>query len=192
MTIKDVLGLKIIRNGVSENKLESVIQQFPEASIIEKEVHSGNYNAVHYIIELKVDFENIIQKFKTKHDQAMFKNRGLPEKQLVNDFEAFVRNGADTVQVDLILTTFDELVESEIGRSMHEARIFKQRRHQNSFGNIPINIEYLIEYLLAVGLSPVVHIDRIPIKIWGRYLPDALSYHVRSLYNMPGYSFVHP
>ena len=166
MTIKDVLGIKVIRNGVSENKLESVIQRFPEASIIEKEVHSGNYNAVHYIIELKVDFENIIQQFKAKHDRAMFDNRGLPEKQLFKDFEAFVRTGSDTVQVDLILTTFDELIESEIGRSMHEARIFKQRRHQNSFGNIPINIEYLIEYLLAVGLSPVVHIDRIPIKIF--------------------------
>ena len=75
---------------------------------------------------------------------------------------------------------------------MHEARIFKQRQHQSSFGNIPTNIEYLIEYLIAVGLSPAVHIDEIPIKIWGRYLPDTLSHRIRSLYNMPGYSIIHP
>jgi hypothetical protein len=192
VTIKDVLGVKVIQNGVSESKLESVIDRFSGAAIIEKEIHTGNYNAIHYVIELKVDIQDIILKFKSRHKQAMFSNRGLPEDRLLEDFEAFVGTGSDTVQLDLIFTTFDELIESEIGRSMHEARIFKQRQHQSSFGNIPTNIEYLIEYLIAVGLSPAVHIDEIPIKIWGRYLPDTLSHRIRSLYNMPGYSIIHP
>lgn len=192
MTIKDVLGIKVIQNGVSESKLESVIGQFPGVVVLEKEEHAGNYNAVHYVIELKVDIQDIIHKFKVRRKQAMFSNRGLPEERIIEDFETFFSNGTNTVQLDLIFISFDELVESEIGRSMHEARIFKQRQHQNSFGNIPINIEYLIEYLIAVGLSPVVHINEIPIKIWGRYLPDTLSHHIRGLYNMPGYSIIHP
>ena len=191
MEIKDVMGIKVIQNGVSDNRLESVIGRFPDVEIIEKETHSGKYNAVHYIVELKVDIKRIIQKLNAEKMHAMFRNRGLPNAHLVKDFAAFAETGADRVQLDLILMTFEELVESEIGRSTHEARIFKQRRDQSSFGNIPINIEYLIEYLIAVGLSPAVRIDEIPIKIWGRYLPDTLGYRIRSLYNLPGDSIVH-
>jgi hypothetical protein len=192
MTIKDVLGVKVIQNGVSESKLETIIEQIPEACIVEKEYHSGHYNAIHYIIELKVDIDKMIQSFSTIENKTVFSNKGLPMERLLKDFDAFIGTGADTVQVDLIFTSFDELVESEIGRSMHESRIFKQRQHQNSFGNITINIEYIIEYLLAVGLSPTVSIDDIPIKIWGRYLPDSLSYRIRSLYEMPEYAIVDP
>ena len=73
---------------------------------------------------------------------------------------------------------------------MHESRIFMQRQQQELYGNISLNIEYIIEYLLAVGLSPKVHMDEIPIKIWGRYLPDTLSYRIRRLYQMPEYSLI--
>jgi hypothetical protein len=189
MTIKDVLGLKIIKNGVSEDALEMQIGQIPGATIIEKEIHSGNYNAIHYVIELKVNLDYMNEKFKGRHQASAYRYRGLPA-DLSNDFQQFLRNGSDTVQVDLIFTTLDELVESEIGRSMHETHIFKQRQQQKGFGNIPINIEYIIEYLIAVGMSPTTQIEELPIKIWGRYLPDALSYSIRKLYNLPEYSII--
>lgn len=189
MTIKDVLGLKIIKNGVSEETLESLIIRIPGATIIEKEVHSGNYNAVHYVVELTVDFDYMIERFRERHGDNAYRYRGLPAT-LMEDFQQFLRRGSNTVQVDLIFTTLDELIESEIGRSMHETHIFKQRQQQRGFGNIPINIEYIIEYLIAVGMSPVTRIEELPIKIWGRYLPDALSYSIRKLYNMPENSII--
>ena len=73
---------------------------------------------------------------------------------------------------------------------MHETRIFAQRSNQRVFGNIPVNIEYLMEYLLAVGLSPKVDLEDIPIKIWGRYLPETLAYCIRKLFGMPEYSLM--
>jgi hypothetical protein len=73
---------------------------------------------------------------------------------------------------------------------MHEARIFRQRQERALYGNIPVNIEYILEYLLAVGLSPVVKIDEIPFKIWGRYLPDTLSFCIRRLYGIPEFSLI--
>ena len=51
-------------------------------------------------------------------------------------------------------------------------------------------MEYIIEYLLAIALSPVVSIDEIPIKIWGRYLPESLSHNIRKLHNMSEYSLI--
>jgi hypothetical protein len=189
MTIKDVLGLKIVKNGVSEDSLESQIARVPGANIVEKEIHSGNYNAIHYVVELTVDFDYMIQRFKERHRDNAYRYRGLPAT-LMEDFQQFLGSGSNTVQVDLIFTTLDELIESEIGRSMHETHIFKQRQQQRGFGNIPINIEYIIEYLIAVGMSPTTRIEELPIKIWGRYLPDALSYSIRQLYNLPEYSII--
>lgn len=190
MTINDIVGTKIIDNRYGENKLESVLTALPGVSVVEKEKHSGNYNAVHYIVELKVDFDYITDKFKKNNKyQNSIKSR-LPNVQSYEDFAGFIITGADTIQMDLIFTTFEELVESEIGRSMHESRIFRQRQGQDLYGNISLNIEYIIEYLLAVGLSPTVHMDEIPIKIWGRYLPDTLSYQIRKLYQMPEYSLI--
>lgn len=190
MTIKDVLGLKIIKNGVSEQQLELELSRLAGATIVEKEVHSGKYNAIHYVLELTVDLNYMIHKFKNRSRNGAYGYRGLPAHELNTDFEQFLGSGSNTVQVDLIFTSLDELIESEVGRSMHETRIFKQRQQQHNFGNITVNIEYIIEYLLAVGMSPATHIEDIPIKLWGRYLPDALSYRIRKLYELPEYSII--
>ena len=65
---------------------------------------------------------------------------------------------------------------------IHEERITAQRNRKVYRGYIPMNVEFLIEYLFAVALSPKSRIDRLPVKLWGRYLPDTISYHIRQLY----------
>jgi len=190
MTIDDILGIKVIDHGYGEKGLESAIEKRTGARIVEKERHTGNYNAVHYGVELQVERTCMIDRFKNNENHKNFTQRGLPADTLCEDFQEFIGTGAETIQLDLILTSFEELVESEIGRSMHESRIFEQRHQQIFHGNILINIEYIIEYLFAVGLSPTVTIEEIPIKIWGRYLPDILSFMVRELYHMPEYSLI--
>lgn len=189
-TIRDVLGIKIVDHGYGEKKLQHIISQFNGAKIIEKETHTGNYNAIHYVVELRINFNYIIDRFKHKSNYRQYIQRGLPADGLYEDFEKFITNGLDTVQVDLIFTSCDELIESEIGRSMHEYRIFEQRQKQKNLGNIPINIEYIIEYLLSVGLSPTVQVDEIPIKIWGRYLSDTLTDRIQNLFQIPKYSLL--
>jgi hypothetical protein len=190
MTIKDVLGLKLIQNGISVAALEDVLHQLPGTTIIEKEVHSGNYNATHYVVELTVDLAHIRQRFSEGPGNGAYRYRGLPARHSFRDFDRFLRTGARTVQLDLIFTTAEEMIESEMGRSMHETRIVRQRRLQDGCGNITTNIEYIIEFLLAVGMSPATRIDEIPIKIWGRYLPDTLSNEIRKLYQLPEYTIV--
>ena len=158
--------------------------------IVEKERHTGKYNAVHYVIELAADFQALNAAFKKKANPMDLARRGISAVDVYEDFNSFIRTGVDSVQVDLILTTFDELVESEIGRSMHEIRIFSQRQQAAFYGNIPVNIEYILEFMLAVGLSPTAVLDDIPLKIWGRYLPDTLSHLIRQLYYQPEHTLV--
>jgi hypothetical protein len=87
--------------------------------------------------------------------------------------------------MELILSTFADMVESELGNSLHEERIVAQRDTKVYRGYIPMNVEFLIEYLFAVGASPHIHIGRLPIKLWGRYLPDTVIDQIRALYKMP-------
>lgn len=190
MTIKDILGVKIIDYGYGKKRLESAISGLSGIRIVEKERHEGRYNATHYIVELDVDLNDMMKKFNRNSACMDFAKRGLPAEKLSEDFNDFILTGADNVQVDLIFTSIEEFIESEIGRSMHEKRIFKQRQQKGFNCNILMNLEYIIEYLLAVGMSPTVYIDEIPIKIWGRYLPDTISYLIRKLYRIPEYSLV--
>ncbi|ACL04143.1 conserved hypothetical protein [Desulfatibacillum aliphaticivorans] len=190
MTIKDVLGLKIVDLGFGEKGLEQAIKSLGGVEVVEKERHSGNYNAVHYVIRMDVDFPELCEKFRQNGKGLVYAQRGLPGDRIHQDFEDFMETGAKDLYVDLIFTTYEEMIQSEIGRSMHETRIFAQRSNQRVFGNIPVNIEYLMEYLLAVGLSPKVELEDIPIKIWGRYLPETLAYCIRKLFGMPEYSLM--
>jgi hypothetical protein len=111
--------------------------------------------------------------------------RGVPEKVLRNGIEPLLDKADPRISVELILSTFPDFVESELGMSIHEERIVAQRNHKMYKGYIPMNVEFLIEYLLAAGLSPQTHIERLPVKLWGRYLPDTVSYHIRQLYGQP-------
>ena len=190
MQIRDVVGAKIIDWGFGPEGLETAMDGIPRVAVLEKEIHQGIYNAVHYTVRVEIEPQPIMEAFRTSAHRETFRRRGLPVNGGTEDFEDFLATGARHLSLDLILTTFEELIESEIGRSMHEARIFRQRQEGTAYGNIPLNIEYIIEYLLAVGLSPAVQIDEIPIKIWGRYLPDTLSFCIRRLYGIPEFSLI--
>lgn len=92
-----------------------------------------------------------------------------------HNVDTYVNEGATSVRIEIILTTFAELVEAEFGRSIHELRILRLRQRQTYLGPLGQNAGYLIEYLLALATSPTVSIEEIPIKMYGRYLPDAIA-----------------
>ena len=96
--------------------------------------------------------------------------------------DSLLEGTASAICLELILSTSPDLIESELGLSIHEERITAQRNRKVYRGYIPMNVEFLIEYLFAVALSPKSRIDRLPVKLWGRYLPDTISYHIRQLY----------
>ena len=185
VTIDDILGVKIVEDNTSEYSLEGTIEKIPNARILDKENHSGNYHAIHYLVELSADFKTICRLFSQNTNYRESIRKRIPLENLEEEFSRFVSSGEKTIHLELILTTFEDLLESEIGRSMHEGRIFQQRLQQRLYGNIPLNIEYIIEYLFAVGMSPTNQVTELPIKLWGRYLPDSIGYQIRKLYQMP-------
>ena len=84
----------------------------------------------------------------------------------------------------MILTTHADLVESEFGSCIHEARILEQRAAVTYSGRIASNASFLIEYMLMLALSPTLEVGDLPVKMWGRYLPDVYSMSVWKLFGI--------
>lgn len=187
LTINDVGGIKIVAEEELLSKLEASLQSGPLTRVIEKEEHQGNYRARNLIIDVPWDAEQICRSYAESRAWERYVDRGMEESQLQNGIEPLLNGVEPRIRVELILSTFPDLVESELGKSIHEERIAAQRDRKVYHGYIPMNVEFLIEYLFAVGLSPQHRIERLPVKLWGRYLPDTISYHIRQLYGLSEY-----
>jgi len=187
LTIHDVGGIKIVGTPEELHGLEEKLRSGSMCAVVDRECLQGSYNAVNLVLELPWDRERACKSFRESRWWERFTKRGLSEESLEKGLEALLVDPAETIQTEVILTTFPELVESELGTCIHEKRILAQRENRDYKGNIPLNIEFLVEYLFAVGFSPSIQVDDIPIKLWGRYLPDTLISHIRRLYNLPAY-----
>lgn len=185
VTINDTGGMKIVAAEEALTRLEEFLLTHPEITVVEREVHQGNYRATNLIIEVPWDREAVCRRFLESQAWEKYLNRGIPGHDLRKGIEPLLGRAEPKICMELILTTPEDLVESELGTSIHEERIMVQRGHSKYGGYIPMNVEFLIEYLFAVALSPQTQIERLPVKLWGRYLPDTISYHIRQLYYLP-------
>ncbi len=185
ITINDVGGLKLV---VEDQELPAFLQQLENHEhfrVVEKETFWGSYRATNIILDVDWDAESICRRYRDTGGWEKYRHRGIPDDRLQRGLEEFLGDTRPNIYVELILSNYVDLVESELGSCIHERRIVNQREKRLYVGNIPRNIEFLLEYLFAVGFSPQTTLDRIPISLWGRYLPDTLVSLIRKLYNIP-------
>jgi hypothetical protein len=185
LTINDIGGIKIIIDEVQQERLTEFLDHHSSIRIVEKEEHRGAYHAKNFILEVLWDQEQVCRRYRENEAWKKYVNRGIEQEELEKGLEPWLENADATIRVEMILSTFPNMVESELGVSIHEERVVSQRDRKIYKGYVPMNVEFLIEYLFAVGLSPRIEIERLPVKLWGRYLPDSISYHIRQLYYMP-------
>ncbi|MBF0506936.1 MAG: hypothetical protein HQL09_08870 [Nitrospirae bacterium] len=185
MTMQDVGGIKIVGSEDELLSLEKSLAQTQDISVTEREQFSGSYRATNLVLEITWDAEDVCRKYRESRSWGKYLDRGIPEEELKKGLEPLLVDAEPKINVELILSTFPDVVESELGNSIHEERIIAQRENKRYKGYIPMNVELLVESLFAVGFSPRTDIDRVPVKIWGRYLPETLSLYVQQLYNLP-------
>lgn len=184
LRVDDVIGAKFVGDPEQLERVERAIAGHPLVAGLEREEHHGRYNDVNLLVDLTLPPPAEIAAAARGFDWSFAAPRGLRPDELAREFPAYVHEGARTIRAEVILTTPDELVESEFGRSIHEQRILEQRSSAPYSGRIASNAAFLIEYLLMTAISPSVEVGSLPVKMWGRYLPDIYSLAVWNLFGI--------
>lgn len=184
LTINDAIGFKVVGDEGELSFAEHLFAEEPGITIVEREEHRGHYNATNLLLDIDLPPIGKIIDENAHRDWHQAAHRGLDPASAPRRFAEYVESGARTIRTEVILTTYPELIESELGRSLHELRILRLRDRQSYSGQIAQNARYLIEYLLALAYSPSVEVGELPIKLWGRYLPDTVLTAVGYLYGI--------
>lgn len=174
LTVNDLLGFKIIGAPELLEQAPALLDQNADISLLEAETHTGDYNAVNLLVEVALPSPDETVARLKGFDWSISRRRGLEPGTAKEGFRDYLALGARTVRLEIILTTYAELMESEFGRSLHELRVLRLRQRQNYSGPIAQNAAYLVEYLLALAGAPTVSATELPIKMYGRYLPETV------------------
>ncbi len=180
--IPDVVGLKII---LEQQRYPELLDSLKSrgCKIEETEFHSGQYNAINLRVRYPIPRALLLQRPPAQAYRRLLQHRGFDPAQVAETYLKFIESAEDTVQIEIIVSSFSEYLESEIGHGMHEERVLKQRRHPEYHGHLSANIRYWMEYVLSLCRAPTMDdLDELPIKLWGRYLPDTIEQLVRRLH----------
>lgn len=185
LIINDVAGLKVIAEDYDFSRVVETIRQAPDCEIIEEEPHTGRYNAVNLIVHYTPPKDQLLEAPLGPATLKTIAARGLDPDRAGREFADFVHMGEDQVNIEVIISNYQEMLESEIGRCMHEDRIIQQRLKREYRSHLAKNVEYLMVYLFNFAVSARSELGELPIKLWDRYLPDYFDEVIRSLFNIP-------
>ena len=190
LAINDVAGVKVILEEGKQGELTALLERMPECEVVEEERHSGRYNATNLLVRFRPPREELLRRPLGQGILGVMQTRGVSPEETTRSFAEFVRSGEEDVLLEIILSDYQEMLESEIGRCIHEDRIIRQRLFQPYRGPLARNIQYLMEYLFTFPLSPQRELGELPIKIWNRYLPDYFDEILKGLFRIPPDNFL--
>lgn len=185
LRINDVAGLKVILDDDDAYRLYDHLNESKNIEIVEIERHEGNYNATNLIIKLQLDKSRLASMQLDERVARVLARRGMGPGDLQERFRRFILEGDDEVYLEVILSNYAEMVESELGRCMHEERVLAQRLRQEYRSPLAHNVRYLIEFMFLFTMSPQTRIQDIPIKLWERYMPDTFDEAIKELWDIP-------
>jgi len=186
LSIPDVVGIKLITEKDQFNRLLTVVKAIPSCRLLEKEHHSGNYNAVNLRVAYMIPRELLAARAPTGRSLHVLSTRGFDPSRVSAQYAEFLDTCEDHVLLEIIACTYQEFLESEIGRSMHEDRVVTQRANTEYKAHLATNVRYLMDYMLLLCLSPGgVGLQDVPIKLWVKYMPDTIDKMIRGLFDVP-------
>ncbi len=183
--IHDVAGLKVIAEPEDVPRLFDYLESCTRCDIVEVEPHHReNYHATNLIIRARPKKDLLVREPIDPRLIQNMRSRGVWQGDIQKEFENFVYSGEDEVYVEIIYAGFGDVLESEIGKSMHETRITDQRTREEYTGNLARNIEYLVQYIFAFASFPSAELKECPIKVWTPYLTDYFNEVLKGLYRI--------
>jgi len=185
LKINDVAGIKVIVEDNAYDSFLNDLKVLDHCDIVEEERHQGIYNATNLIVKIQPSPDRILaEDLSDERLLNILMKRGFSHRQACAAFRDFVLTGENDVYLEIIVINYQENLESEIGRCIHEDRIIEQRQGKQYRGYLAKNIEYLMEYLFTFPASGQVELGELPIKLWNRYLPDYFDDVMKHLFHI--------
>ena len=184
LRIDDGIGFKFVGTPEEMAAIEAAIRNHPAVLGVQREEHRGTYNDINLLVDMQLPETGKIVGLEQNRDWSALAGRGLSAAELARGFPAYVESGERSFRAEVILTTRADLVESEFGSAIHEARIIEQRHGTPYAGRIASNASFIISYMLMLALSPSIATPELPVKMWGRYLPDVYSVAIWKLFGI--------
>ena len=184
LRIDDGIGFKFVGSPEELSSIEAAIGSHPSVIGVQREEHRGTYNDINLLVDLELPAKDRIIELERHRDWSALAGRGLTATELAKGFPDYVQSGDQSFRAEVILTTRADLVESEFGSAIHEARIIEQRHGVPYAGRIASNASFIITYMLMLALSPSIATPELPVKMWGRYLPDVYSDAIWQLFGI--------
>jgi hypothetical protein len=184
LEINDVFGVKIVCEDVDVQRLTALVERHPRLHLVECELHSGAYNAVNITVRYVLDKPKLKAAGPAEKTVEKLVSRGFTPDEARTGYARFIDGAEDHLLLELIATSYEDAMESELGRCMHEERILEQRSQEQYRGSLASNVAALLEYMWSLRRYPGHHIDEIPIKLWIKYMPDYYESVLKSTYNV--------
>ncbi len=186
LAIPDVVGLKLVTEEDQYLRLLQALLDSTDSRLLEEELHSGPYNAINLRVAHYLPRQLLLDNPPTNAYLDVLAARGFQREAIAGMYQEFVESAEDHVLLEIIVSNFHELLESEIGRSMHEDRVLTQRTNQNYRSAIATAVRYLMDYMFTLCISPS-HADvaDVPIKLWAKYMPETMDTLIRGLFGVP-------
>jgi hypothetical protein len=186
LSIPDVVGIKLVVEEHQRPRLLAALEANPACTLLEQEHHSGRYNAVNLRVAHQIPRQLLLESTPKARHRRMLAYRGFDPDRVGKQYLEFLETAEDHVLLEIIVSSYQESLESEIGRSMHEDRIAQQRANTEYTGHLATNVMYLMDFILALCLAPSSPpVTDVPVKLWVKYVPDTVELLQRGLYNVP-------
>jgi hypothetical protein len=184
LTIPDAVGLKLIVEDSEYSRLVDIIKSNPRCRLLEQEQHSGAYTATNMRLAYILPKDKLRAQPPSGRYLSTLAYRGIPPASIVDEYREFIDTAEDHVMVEIIASSFQNFLESEIGSSMHEDRVVQQRSTSEYRSHLATNVRYLMNYMLTLcrAPGPPGELDEVPIKLWVHYIPDTVDHHLQRLY----------
>ncbi len=182
--IDDVVGIRIVTTPESSRRFEEFLASCEDLSIVDEKRFSGRFNGRNMVVAWRLPRDELLRTPPPEAALQVLLSRGVGDsRQAVLDrYSDFVLFAEGHVRFEILLIDYEQLLESEIGQSMHEEHILELRDKQGYHGRLAQNVEALMIYLFGFALSARHEIPELPIKIGGTYLPDYFDGVLRSLW----------
>lgn len=175
LLIHDLLGAKLVGDAAAIGRFEERAFRHPGVVSVQRSEHRGAYRDTRLVVELQCPSPSATVGRLLTRDWRSSRNRGLAPDDVLRAIPGYLKTAEASFFVEVILTTPEDLVESEFGRGIHEERTERQRGDLRGVRQLSTNAALITLSMLFVAIGPRIEIPQPPIKLHGRYLPDTVA-----------------